>query len=347
MESEWMEQRTAIKFCVKLGKSASETHEMLLTAYGSQCVSRTTAFEWFRRFKSGRESVEDNPRCGRPATARTSRSVRLIEELLSEDRAVTVRLLEEVTDINRETIRLILREDLNKRKLCARFVPHSLNEDQKRQRLVASQDFIELVDKDKNFLKRIVTGDETWCFMYDPQTKRQSAAWLGPKSPKPQKVRIQKSKVKTMLIAFFDAKGLIHHEFVPEGQTITGNFYVKVMARLAGRMRRVRPQCHDWVLLHDNAPAHSSAVVSQFLAKRGVAVLPHPPYSPDLAPADYFLFPKIKAALKGKRFVDVLSIKSDVTGQLKAVPDQAFERSFTSLYERCKTCVTKLGDYIE
>lgn len=342
-----MEQRAAIKFCVKLGKSASATHKMLATAYGSECLSRSKTFEWFKRFKEGRESLDDDPRSGRPATARTTQSVEFIQHLLTEDRTVTIRLLEEITGINRETIRIILHEDLGKRKLCARFVPHSLTEDQKKQRVLSSKEFVELADSDKSFLERIVTGDETWCFMYDPETKRQSASWLGPKSPKPQKVRMQKSKVKTMLIAFFDARGLIHFEFVPEGQTVTGKFYVQVMDRLIKRMRRVRPERDEWFLLHDNAPAHSSAVVAQLLAKRQVAVLPHPPYSPDMAPADYFLFPKIKTKLKGKRFADVETIKSDVTKELKAIRQEEFSRSFRSLYERCQACIEKQGDYIE
>lgn len=58
-------------------------------------------------------------------------------------------------------------------------------------------------------------GDESWCFIYETQTKRQSAAWLSPGAQRPWKVRQQKSKVKTKLIALFNSKGLIHHEFVP------------------------------------------------------------------------------------------------------------------------------------
>jgi hypothetical protein len=67
----------------------------------------------------------------------------------------------------------------------------------------------------EKFIKDL-TGGESWCFMYDPETKYQSATWLSPKKPKAQKVRMQKSRVKTMLTAFFDAEGIIHHEFVLE-----------------------------------------------------------------------------------------------------------------------------------
>jgi hypothetical protein len=90
--------------------------------------------------------------------------------------------------------------------VCARFVPHSLTLDQKHQRAALSVEFVEMIDDDRNVLKTIVTGDESWCFMYDPETKRHSATWLSSKKPKAQKVRIQKSRVKTMLTAFFYAK---------------------------------------------------------------------------------------------------------------------------------------------
>jgi hypothetical protein len=107
-----------------------------------------------------------------------------------------------------------------------------------------------------------------------------------------QKVGIQKSWVKTMLTAFFDAEGIIHHEFVLEKQTVNNKFYNEVIKRLIARVHRVRPEFQEsgsWHLLHDNAPAHSSGVVSEFLAKRGIPMLSHPSYAPDLSSAVFFI----------------------------------------------------------
>ena len=92
-----------------------------------------------------------------------------------------------------------------------------------------------------------------------------------------------------MLIAFFDNKGIIHKEFVPSGQTINAAFWQNVSNRLLQRIRRVQPELHrteKWMLLHDNAPAHSAIRVCQFLAQKIVAVLDHPAYSPYLATSD-------------------------------------------------------------
>ncbi|GFT44336.1 HTH_48 domain-containing protein [Nephila pilipes] len=132
----------------------------------------------------------------------------------------------------------IMTEDLKKKKLCARFVPHTLTTEQKEHRIASSEDLIAAADEDPNFLKTIVTGDESWCLEYDPETKRQSSEWTSPGKGRPMKVRASKSKTKTMLLVFFDSRGIIHHEFLRQGSTVTGAFYKDVLHRLLKRMRR-------------------------------------------------------------------------------------------------------------
>ena len=99
------------------------------------------------------------------------------------------------------------------------------------------------------------------------------------------------------------------------------------MDRLLKRIRRVRTakfQSSEWFLLHDNAPSHNGAIVKKFLANRNVAVLHHPSYSPDLAPTDYFLFPKLKFSLKGRYFQTVEEIQCAVTRELNNISKTAF-----------------------
>ncbi len=80
---------------------------------------------------------------------------------------------------------------------------------------------------------------------------------------------------------------------------------------------------------------------------RNITVLDHPPYSPDLVPADFFLFPRMKDVLKGARFADVLAIQERVTSVLRSIPKKAFSDSFQKLYECCQKCVVYYGDYFE
>ena len=117
---------------------------------------------------------------------------------------------------------------------------------------------------------------------------------------------------KSHVTAFFYSEGIVHHEYAPDGQTITKEFYLEVLRHLRESVRRKQPEKWrdgDWILHHDNAPAHTSHLVQQFLAKHGTAQLQQPPYSPDLAPCDFFLFPRLKKVLKGHRFEATEDIK--------------------------------------
>jgi len=77
--------------------------------------------------------------------------------------------------------------------------------------------------------------------------------------------------------------------------------YQEVLARLRDAVCRKRPELWEnqtWMLHHDNVPAHVSLLIRSYLAKHQTSVVPHPPYSPDLATADFLLFPKLKTTLK-------------------------------------------------
>ena len=114
-------------------------------------------------------------------------------------------------------MRTFVHKHLDKHKICARFVPHSLSDEQKQYWMETSRDFIDVCDQNLQFLESVITGDESWCYQYDLETKRQSMTWCSLSSPPPKKSRLPKSMIKTLLIVFFDSKGLIRHEFHTHG----------------------------------------------------------------------------------------------------------------------------------
>ena len=150
--------------------------------------------------------------------------------------------------------------------------------------------------KGQKFLEERDYSDETWIFEYDPETKRQSKEWHTSASPRPKKARRSKSKIKSMLICFFDNEGIVHAEFVPQEHTVNQFYYREILERLRKRVVRVRPNIADNCMLHhDIAPCHTAISVIEVLAKKGIPVVPQPPYSPDLSPCDFF-FPKTKVS---------------------------------------------------
>ena len=123
-----------------------------------------------------------------------------------------------------------------------------------------------------------------------------------------------------------------------------------VLDRPLTRIRQVRTakfQSNEWFLLHDNAPSHNAAILKKLLANRNVAVLHHPPYSPDLAPANYFLFPKLIFSLKGRHFQRVEEIQCAVTRELNNISKTAFLEGMKKLKEHANKCIDQGGMYFE
>jgi hypothetical protein len=157
--------------------------------------------------------------------------------------------------------------------------------------------------REPEFFSRVITGDESWILEYNHETKRQSWEWHTANSPRPKKVKMSKSKIKSMLICFFDSQGIVHKEHVPPGQTVKQTFYPQVLKRLKKRVARVRPgNEHTWMLHDDNAPCHTAVSINEFLTGKNIPVVPQPPYSLDLIPCDLILFPRLNNHLKGRYF---------------------------------------------
>ncbi|XP_014481722.1 PREDICTED: histone-lysine N-methyltransferase SETMAR-like, partial [Dinoponera quadriceps] len=122
---------------------------------------------------------------------------------------------------------------------------------------------------------------------------------------------------------------MVYHEFVPPSTTVNDKFYVGVLKRLKCRVQCVRPDiAKDWKLHHDNALAHSSFLVTNYLTKAGVPTIPQPPYSPDVVPPDFFLFSHLKGPMKGKHFGTIEGIQASCTAALKDNPDEAYRGAF-------------------
>ena len=188
--------------------------------------------------------------------------------------------------------------------------------------------------------------DESWIYCYDPETKRQSFQWKIAGSPRPKKARQSKSTHKFLMIHFFDSTGMIYMNWVPTGQTVNKDYYVEVLREFRKRFRQKRPalfKLGQWHFHQDNAPVHNSILVTDYLTKMGINTVPHHPYSPDLAPWDFCLFPK----LRGCRYETIEEMKKAVMKVIDTLTLEDFHGAFQKLLEQYNKCIEAGGDYFE
>ena len=153
-----------------------------------------------------------------------------------------------------------------------------------------------------------------------------------------------------MQTCFFDSCDIVHLEYAPEDQAINKKYYLQVLRRLREAMRRKRPDmwtAKNFQLNHDNDPAHSAHVIHAFLAKNSMSLVRQAPYSPDLAPCDFWLFPKLKTILKGKRLQSREDIMKKLTEELGSIQEEEFKKCFEKWQKCWKKCVYRHWKYFE
>lgn len=347
----FLEQRTVIKFYVKLGKSFTEIYQDLQKVYADSCLSKGAISKWMNRFAAGRESSADDHRNGRPVTVSTDVKLTLIEEYIKEDRRVTIQNVADKFDISYTSAQDIITNKLGMRRVSARWVPRLLLPEQMRERVKRCHEYNKrYVEEGNYFLNRIITCDETWVHFYEPESKQQSSIWKHPSSPSPIKARVSKSAGKVMCITFCDTTGIILNHMVPPKTTITGQYYATVLkSDLYTAVKRKRPQLiqSGFILHHDNAPSHCSSIVEETIEKLGIELLPHPPYSPDLAICDFWLFPVLKDHLRGQKYESREELGVAVNKVLREMSRDGLHHVFQAWVERWHKCKVAKGRYFE
>ncbi|UYV71433.1 hypothetical protein LAZ67_8003173 [Cordylochernes scorpioides] len=276
--------------CVANLPFRSQAAPLAVKMGGEATLDRSNVYRWYKMFSEGREDVNDEERAGRPSTSTTDEKINEVEKMILVNRRITVREVAEDLNISIGSCHSIFINDLGMRRVAAKF--------------------------------RVITGDKAWVYGYDVETKAQSSQWKLPHEPRPKEARQVRSNVKVLLTVFFDCRGVVNHEFLPQGRTVNKEYYLQVMRNLREAIRQKLPDLwknKNWLLHHDNAPAHTSLLVRDFLAKNNTLMMPQPPYSPDLAPCDFFLFPKLKRPMKGRRYTKLDEIKTASKEELKNI----------------------------
>ena len=210
-------QRCCIWFSYARGDTLQNCTADLCLLFGAVVLTERSIRSWRRSFRNGtrhKDNISDKRKPGRPRSARTDESVTKVMSLVLDDRRITIDQLHHETDISVGTIYKILHKDLNMSRVAAKFVPKILKPEEKTRRIAICLEWISEVQADPTVIDRIITGDETWVWCYDLETKKQSSQWIqSGVDARPKKCLRGKSRQKAMLILFFDSQGVVHYEY--------------------------------------------------------------------------------------------------------------------------------------
>ena len=197
---------------------------MLKVAYGECTVIQKSVYKWYKLFTEGREEVNDDAHPGRPSTSTTNENTEAVKKIVMENRRITIREVAEDVGISVGSWHAIFSDILGLKRVAAKFVAKLLNFDKKTRRMTIAQEMLNDVNDDPDLLKKVITGDESWVYGYDVETKAQSSQWKHTESPRPKKARQVRSNVKVFLTVFFGYHGVVHQEFLPQGRTINKEY---------------------------------------------------------------------------------------------------------------------------
>ena len=172
------------------------------------------------------------------------------------------------------------------------------------------------------------------------------ACWLS----QTQEGQTEQIHPQTFDDSFFDSTGMIYRHWVPTRQTVNKEYYVKILREFRKRIRQKRPalfKSDQWHFHQGNAPVYNSNLDTDYLIKIGIKTVRRPPYSPDLAPCDFWLFPKLKEKLRGCRYETIEEMKEAVTTVIDTITQEDFHGAFQKLLERYNKCIAAGGDYFE
>ncbi len=193
----------------------------------------------------------------------------------------------------------------------------------------------------------IVTGDESWIYAYEPESKQQSTVWVFQDEPNPTKVVRARSTSKQMVACFFGKTGHVATVPLEQRRTVNSEWYTTICLPVVFQEIRKTNRQRRITLHQDNASSHTSAQTTAFLSTQNIELMGHPPYSPDLAPNDFFLFPYVKNKLRGQRFSTPEEAVAAFRMHVLEVPHSEWQKCFDNWFKRMQKCIDLHGEYFE
>jgi [histone H3]-lysine36 N-dimethyltransferase SETMAR len=295
---------------------------------------------WFSRFRSGNYDLRDVKRKVRKVQFDDN----VLLSLLKQDNRVTIMEFAKFLYFSHSTVHRHLKK-LGKICKLETWMPHELSENNKMMRLNVCN-FLYSRFIQSSFLDRVVTGEEKWIFYKNIKRKRH---WVNAKESPCIQVEPSLNSKKILLSVWWDVNVMIFFNLLPVNQTINSEIYCKHLESLNQALREKRPQLikGDRIILqHDNARPHIAEMTRNKIRELGWEILPHPPYSPDLAPSDYHLFRSLEHFLRGKIFTSEAELETNLWAFFESKPREFYRRGMEKLIERWHNVISNNGRYI-
>ncbi|XP_020285174.1 histone-lysine N-methyltransferase SETMAR-like [Pseudomyrmex gracilis] len=307
--------------------------------HGVGSVSERTVQRWFKKFRDGNYNLIDE-RPGRPIEIDNDQ----ISSLIENNPHYTTQEIAEILGISKSSV---------KRHLCQLglifrygiWIPHNLSEKNLVDRIAACNSLLKR-NENESFLERLVTGNAKWIVYTNVIQKRHR----NPESNLSVTPKVISRPKKILLCVWWDWKGILFYELLPPNQLINSDKYCSQLDRLNENIKEKRPELANrkGVVFHqDTARSHVSVQSQQKLRELDWDVLNHPPYSPDLAPSDFYLFRFLQDSLNGETFDSLEAFKMYVSRFFAAKDAKFWEDSITKLPARWQKVIDQNGQYIK
>ena len=318
-----------------------------MEVYGNDAPCLRTVSTWTAKIRKGDYDLNDKPRSGRKKILDSLSLEEPISSLLDKYPFASAKFISIHFNISYQTTKNILTKYLGYKKYHLRWVPYKLSENHKKLRIKYSTKILGfLKQNEKTFFKNIITGDESWFFFqYDYKFQYGKE-----RSKIEYNIKPNFSLKKAMITIFFSGSGFLLVDALPKGAKFNSDYFCDtILEGLKKEIHRRRPKMlFKNIFLHmDNAKPHLSIKSREKISSLGLSLLKHPPYSPDLAPSDFWLFGFLKEKLKGSSFETREELVCSISKILTQIPKQVIFSVFINWINRLKYVIKNEGDYYQ
>jgi len=354
--------RSFVFFCATLGESAATIQKKLYQLFGDQAPQKTFIYKYMKGLSHHDDDNDDDNdedddddadadefitfddayRSGRPS--KNIHLQEIIVQMLADEPFHSTRSIAQSLSVSRETVRDVLKNKLKLRKFKCKWIPYQLTETRKKHRVHLAS-LLHSSLENMEILEKTITGDQAWFYFDNPADEQWAAS---PEDVQRNASRTLQSK-KVMVTILWGLKGYYIVEALPVDQKYNSIYFVKLLQKLRDNLKATRgfKRIKIFYLHLDNAKVHRSQYTTEQAEELGFKMLPHPPYSPDLAPSDFFLFGYIKTQLKGSNFKTVAMLMEAIISILNKISQELIEKIMMEWVDRLQTVISHKGDYID